>query len=313
MKTQCPKCLAVYRVAADASKIGKVVLCKKCGERFAVLPMPTVNPDEAELLPREGESQVEDQFSANIEAFLANLETEHPRSQFPSIETTTHRQRSSDSHQQSIRSRLLRSLGGRRGLLWTCVIAAACLAVIPVFLLVRAWDKQQNRTPQQVAANRQSPVPRELNVHARGDGDERLGSEEESEATVRERVANTAAGVSPETVRVVSQPPSEPGQDQREQGAAAGEGGAIPARILAHLKSATVFIMVQVGPQGSSGSGFLLKRERGVAYVVTNAHVVDLPRSLRKASAAFFTAARRPSSPFPPRWSAWTATATWRS
>ena len=73
MKTQCPKCLAVYSAAADVSKIGTRVLCPKCGERFPLRRTPTEKPHEAEPPLRGSDSQEVDQFSNNLEPFLANV------------------------------------------------------------------------------------------------------------------------------------------------------------------------------------------------------------------------------------------------
>ena len=53
----------------------------------------------------------------------------------------------------------------------------------------------------------------------------------------------------------------------------------VPAETLRHLKSATVFITVEIGGDKRSGSGFLFERQGDAGYIVTNAHVVavDVP------------------------------------
>jgi S1-C subfamily serine protease len=50
---------------------------------------------------------------------------------------------------------------------------------------------------------------------------------------------------------------------------------AIPAKLLEHLKSATVFVKVESKDFQASGSGFVMKVQGDTAYVVTNAHVID--------------------------------------
>jgi S1-C subfamily serine protease len=52
-------------------------------------------------------------------------------------------------------------------------------------------------------------------------------------------------------------------------------GNGIPARDLAELKAATVFVKVEAGPMAGSGSGFVMKLDGDTAYVVTNNHVVN--------------------------------------
>ena len=38
----------------------------------------------------------------------------------------------------------------------TCVIAFACVAVVPMLLLARAWDKPASQTPQQISPEQQA-------------------------------------------------------------------------------------------------------------------------------------------------------------
>ncbi len=52
----------------------------------------------------------------------------------------------------------------------------------------------------------------------------------------------------------------------------------IPRQTLQQLKRATVFVKVQAGREGGTGSGFLLKVEGETGYLVTNHHVVALKR-----------------------------------
>jgi S1-C subfamily serine protease len=71
-------------------------------------------------------------------------------------------------------------------------------------------------------------------------------------------------------------PPEGPGQP-----APAVTGGAdapsIPLQTLNAIKAATVFIQVEAGSLGASGSGFVVKAEGETAYVVTNHHVITAP------------------------------------
>ena len=48
----------------------------------------------------------------------------------------------------------------------------------------------------------------------------------------------------------------------------------IPKKTLTKLKDATVFIRVSQGRQGGTGSGFLFKKDKKFAYIITNEHVV---------------------------------------
>jgi S1-C subfamily serine protease len=52
---------------------------------------------------------------------------------------------------------------------------------------------------------------------------------------------------------------------------------AMPRELLENIKSATVFIKVDAGAMGGSGSGFLIKSEGNSGYVVTNHHVITPP------------------------------------
>ena len=93
--------------------------------------------------------------------------------------------------------------------------------------------------------------------------------------------------------------------------------GSLPPDVLDKLKAATVFVKV-VTPRGvSSGSGFVLRKDAGDAYIVTNHHVVE-DRQARagrpwRIVRSCSTAAGGPSSPCrPPSWRP-TTTATWPS
>ena len=54
---------------------------------------------------------------------------------------------------------------------------------------------------------------------------------------------------------------------------------AIPAKILAEIKNATVFVKVAAGDKSATGSGFVMRVDGDTSYVVTNHPVVVLPRS----------------------------------
>jgi S1-C subfamily serine protease len=51
----------------------------------------------------------------------------------------------------------------------------------------------------------------------------------------------------------------------------------LPAKVLAALKGATVYVKLEAGRLSATGSGFLFKTEGETGYVVTNHHVIDLP------------------------------------
>ena len=55
---------------------------------------------------------------------------------------------------------------------------------------------------------------------------------------------------------------------------------AIPAKTLAELKAATVFIKVETARAAASGSGFVIRVDDDTALIVTNEHVVVPPRAL---------------------------------
>jgi hypothetical protein len=50
--------------------------------------------------------------------------------------------------------------------------------------------------------------------------------------------------------------------------------GGLPLDVLKSLKSATVFVKVEFGKLSTSGSGFVLKKDKDTAWIVTNHHVV---------------------------------------
>jgi S1-C subfamily serine protease len=56
---------------------------------------------------------------------------------------------------------------------------------------------------------------------------------------------------------------------------AADNNGPIPAKLLEHLKSATIFVKVEGRGFAASGSGFVTKVQGDTAYIATNAHVID--------------------------------------
>jgi S1-C subfamily serine protease len=99
-----------------------------------------------------------------------------------------------------------------------------------------------------------------------------------------------AAHASPTTEVVVSrspaaQPPTGAGNEgnpeKQPKLPLPAPGGAdapsIPLQTLNALKAATVFIKVEAGDLGASGSGFIVKTEGETAYVVTNHHVIETP------------------------------------
>ena len=53
---------------------------------------------------------------------------------------------------------------------------------------------------------------------------------------------------------------------------------ALSAEQVLLLKAATVYVKVKAGPLGSTGSGFLVKKDGTVGYIVTNFHVIDLTK-----------------------------------
>src|SRR5262249_54968844 len=59
---------------------------------------------------------------------------------------------------------------------------------------------------------------------------------------------------------------------------------AIPAKTLADLKAATVFVKVEAGRAAASGSGFVIRVDDDTALIVTNEHVVTPPRSVGPAT-----------------------------
>lgn len=59
-----------------------------------------------------------------------------------------------------------------------------------------------------------------------------------------------------------------------KEAAAAGAGGSLPPATLEALKKASVFIKVEAGGTGGSGSGFAVRTVGTTVYVVTNHHVI---------------------------------------
>jgi LSD1 subclass zinc finger protein len=83
----------------------------------------------------------------------------------------------------------------------------------------------------------------------------------------------------PQPVDQPKQPPPAPPAAQADKNLdRAPVGGAdapsIPLQTLTDLKSATVFIKVEIGARGASGSGFVIKADGDTAFVVTNHHVI---------------------------------------
>jgi S1-C subfamily serine protease len=78
--------------------------------------------------------------------------------------------------------------------------------------------------------------------------------------------------------RVASPPPAVKPADPRPADATPVAEGQIPKALLDRLKAATVFVKVDLGPEGGTGSGFVLRVDGDQALVVTNDHVAR-PRS----------------------------------
>jgi S1-C subfamily serine protease len=70
-------------------------------------------------------------------------------------------------------------------------------------------------------------------------------------------------------------PNPEPRREAPEPPPPADSNQAIPADLLDHLKSATVFVKVEGSQIKGSGSGFLIDVKGDTAFVITNAHVID--------------------------------------
>jgi serine protease Do len=60
----------------------------------------------------------------------------------------------------------------------------------------------------------------------------------------------------------------------------------IPPKTMTAIKGATVFVKTKAGEAEASGSGFVMRVEKGVAFVVTNHHVVTPPARSTRGSAA---------------------------
>jgi hypothetical protein len=58
---------------------------------------------------------------------------------------------------------------------------------------------------------------------------------------------------------------------------------ALPSKVLRRIKAATVFVRVQAGRVGASGTGFVFKVEGKTAYIATNEHVVVPPAAVPAA------------------------------
>ncbi len=54
--------------------------------------------------------------------------------------------------------------------------------------------------------------------------------------------------------------------------------GSLAPQQIPPLKAATIYIKVQAGGLGATGSGFLVKRDGTTGYIVTNFHVIDLSK-----------------------------------
>src|ERR1700722_4500279 len=50
--------------------------------------------------------------------------------------------------------------------------------------------------------------------------------------------------------------------------------GGLPIDVLKSIKNATVFVKVEAGKVSATGSGFVLRTEKDVAYIITNHHVI---------------------------------------
>lgn len=71
----------------------------------------------------------------------------------------------------------------------------------------------------------------------------------------------------------------------------------IPENTLKALKDATVFVRVETGNEGSTGSGFLIGKQKEYAYIVTNEHVIRRQgRASRTVEVDFFSGTRERKS-----------------
>ena len=70
---------------------------------------------------------------------------------------------------------------------------------------------------------------------------------------------------------------------------------AIPKETLDSLKAATVYVRVTSGRSGGSGSGFLIGKKNGYAYIITNEHVVKKAKGYhdRRVEVDFFRGTKK--------------------
>jgi S1-C subfamily serine protease len=128
-----------------------------------------------------------------------------------------------------------------------------------------------SKTPDSVRVADNASAPAKADNSARQDEAPKKGPPTKpAQDADKDRVPPEAAAPPPPLARAEPKP-AEP----------AGGDGKLPAAALAALKAATVFVKVNLGKLEASGSGFLMRVDGNVGYVVTNDHVIAAPPRLR--------------------------------
>jgi S1-C subfamily serine protease len=264
LSVTCPSCRANLHLSEQLA--GKTIRCKQCQQIFTVGALPKPQPPEASPRPIPTVRPVSVEPANRPDPYREGLQS-RPGSVPPPVLRPVDRpppRRTAPREESGI------SFGWIIGGVTAGSVVFLGL-LIGGILIFRHWSSSGNDPKKQEAvAQAAEQIAR---AGKPDDGIARRPAIKEDEVALpaaREEAAPQAPAA----------PNPQPGFAPAPQGGPPGpqrdfRGTAIPARLLDEVKKATVFVKVDQGFSGGSGSGFLMKRDGLIGYVVTNHHVVE--------------------------------------
>jgi S1-C subfamily serine protease len=148
------------------------------------------------------------------------------------------------------------------------VLLGVVVGGVALFLYYRSSAPNDSRKEEVVAQARNLPVERQLKQ-------EKPARQDEDAARPMARQEEAPQPAAAPEIAVPNPQPAPARQPAPGHPLPEGRGTAVSARLLEDIKKATVFVKLDQGLAGGSGSGFLIKRDGLIGYVVTNHHVIE--------------------------------------
>ena len=305
LRVTCPSCRANIHLVDELS--GKTIRCKQCQQIFKVGTPPNPTEPSAPAIPVVHPVSVESvrRADANLEHIQSRPGIVPPRVLRP-VDSAP--RRTAPQQARPSRGSLVLIVGAIAG------VIALLGFMVGGFLLFRYWSSTRNDLVKEGLveevkhAQNEGPIKQKRSVKRDEDVDIRPALQAEvAKQPAEEKPAPQVPAVLP-MVEPKPQPapaaPAVPAADPIREGRAT----AMSARLLDEIKKATVFVKVDQGLSGGSGSGFLMKRDGLIGYVVTNHHVIEgesqedfgpffRPRRIRPAAPPIVTAVFNSGTP----------------